>query len=325
MVRKRPFFSMIVLEKEWSYVSVWDKINVIYDSVISSNSSDWWPTIVASLFAFFGICLQLFVANKSEKNNEEFIKKQAGIRNDFEKSESDKRIKFEERIEKSKIDADLIATARIRWIQEVRGLAVQIIQDFKKIANINLSIKDFSDKEISHLVKSIDEMDVKLYSLMMFFGADSNKNDIPTDRCTVLPPDREDNDGCNYIVNNNLKHIIDLNQRKKNLYIRTYDLKLDIKRNFYININSEAEVIQKEMPEAPLRFFVDSLLEESVEEFEKYSISAKQFIELKSKLKDLDELIIKLNEDVNKTQENFINLIRDYLKVEWKNVTRKQK
>ena len=104
--------------------------------IISNSAESFWTSgnIIAIFVALISILGSIFVAWRSEKNSKEISKSN----NETQRKINDENLalkekwnietlQFQQKINQSNIDANLIATARIDWIQNVRKITAELI------------------------------------------------------------------------------------------------------------------------------------------------------------------------------------------------------
>ncbi|MEG0459654.1 MAG: hypothetical protein RR494_12635 [Vagococcus sp.] len=223
------------------------------------------------------------------------------------------------------IDADLIAKARIKWIQDVRFESINVITNLKNVSNIS------SSKKTDEMLESIYKVEKSLYRVLLFFGDDSENSQEMSGRVTLKK--RESNKNCNQIIVHNINNIIGIIQSKIQI-IEEKEKKSSIKSTLQAQkiyfMNEETEV---------------SIFLEDLEKYEKLGINMEAFSyidyddtreiiiekinkKISSIEKEESSLSLKINEnDLNimLITEEFTNMIRDYLKIEWKIITKERK
>lgn len=143
--------------------------------LISNSAESFWTSgnIIAIAVAIISILGSIFVAWRSEKNAREISKSN----NEIQKKINDKNIalqekwnhetlQFQEKINQANIDANLIASARIEWIQKVRNVSAELLSLYFSMLNS----KDAEKIQIA-FNNSIEKTEL----LVLYFGHEDNK------------------------------------------------------------------------------------------------------------------------------------------------------
>ncbi|MHC5248273.1 hypothetical protein [Enterococcus sp. LJL90] len=274
------------------------------------TKTDWWNsnfiTAILSLSGvIFSVGLTYLLNWRMSSRNERFQKELSLEHSSEQKRLEHERKEFEERMQKLQIDADLKASARIDWIQEVRKLTS------KFVTNLNGHIE--SDNGSWPKI----ENDKNLFTL--YFGPDSGpaidnlNTDIFVDKDQI-------------VVTQEAKRIMlnSFTNSKKNNYIVKY---IDVLFQFYKNPirNAKMKKIKElEYNRELLYRHGDFEYEEVFDEEEGQYITVVSDVILNDKLQETEDRLNRKIEHLGLIANNYVNdldffneIMRIYFKVEW--------
>lgn len=161
---------------------------------------DGWGAVIAAVIGVIGIVVQILISMKISENNKIHTNQQDYRQNEFIRIQNLENMKFQERIENNKIDADVIAKARLDWLQEVREIEIELVDQaniFVKSINtimdhhvrfLEFKMKNEIDKaqnELSRRNKYVDELNKSLMEckkqflfFKLFFGSNESNNEL---------------------------------------------------------------------------------------------------------------------------------------------------
>ncbi|MEG0256443.1 MULTISPECIES: hypothetical protein [Lactobacillales] len=272
--------------------------------------------IIAALAVVYNVWKTGKINTEINNNNNEFKEKIENNNKEIEKEMKISNQEFQEKLNKTNIDANITAKARIEWIRSVRIAASELITAY------NMSLIDYKNGSNEFLDKR-NKIQLKTNLLIMYFGNDSDygkggtkisynkenskifiKNEIKNKMLNL-----KSNEGKNDLIVdflNVLKETFDL-YIKKSPYMDQSDLQksenslmIDIGRN-------ENELIMDEdgkviTPQVQTRVY-DEEIKNKLEE------------ELSSIQKDLN--FLNIPNELSEELKFLINVLRIYLKIEW--------
>lgn len=152
----------ILIEKTINLVESLDKY---FDGLVNQSASTVeWSTLILAFIAALTSIISIYMNYKSVKKNRE----------------SNEKIAKEMQIEENKrteatIDANLTASARIEWIQNVRKATAELITAcYKYIRSETNSGKKEEEKEKKELQEKLDVVQEKINLLILYFGHDDD-------------------------------------------------------------------------------------------------------------------------------------------------------
>ena len=219
-----------------------------------------------------------------------------------------------------KIDADLVAGARIKWIQEVRKVSGIIIGDYKKVISFNLKEEKVVVDNVEEFINNVEIMESNLNSLLLFFGDDTKEQELNT---SLNFKDRKNNDGYNKNIISLIETSIHNIRYKQDNIKEKKELLTKIENNVYLNMEKEAE-IKVNGTSMPSDIYLENIFENSPEALSEYSQGLNELNEIYNELKKIDSNLKEANLSLEHLRENFTYWIRSYLKIEWKNVSKKK-
>lgn len=264
------------------------------DIFFNSNGDFIWASVAAIVAALSGIA-SFWFSYKSNKNTKEALENT--------KEATGKQLLMEQ----SKIDASIIATSRIDWIENVRTLAADIISYY-------YNLKLYENIEYKNKI----ELKRKSELLKLYFSSSDKiiPNDTIITEITKQLKEASTNDkkngyirqyidtlvsealSSNYVKNN--RSIISHENRIKQNYSTLYDLEEEIYDNVYNDQAGEdiQIVVDRQIP------------------------LNKEYLagEIWSEINFLKNNVKKLNENNKNVEELFVNfgeIISIYLKIEW--------
>lgn len=288
-----------------------ETIKVIGDSSNSFSTGDWTAIIVAIISAIVTMYVG-FKTNSTTKKisdtnrisqeniNAENNKFQADLNKnneEFQAKISKKNEELQREITQKNIDANLIANARIEWIQNVRSITASLIGT----CNTLLILSDKKAIEIEYH-NSIE----KCQLLSLYFGPE-NKNTNKTLKLDVLL-DKESNEHKNdWIV-----YLIELiHQRLSNYHF-------DVRNDRFEKLDELLSIAKENVFKSSTLRVVDSFYDDEGEE---HSISQQSSFEGDIKyLNDVKFEKDKAVEEISAIHRDLVllgNVIRIYLKIEW--------
>lgn len=167
---------------------------------------DWWNLWIPFLGTIFGILGNVFINYRQNKNSET-----------FKREMSTSQQQFQEKMVKQQIDADLKATARIQWIQEVRKYSALVI------TGLSASIEN----PLIHNPQGLMELKKNAELLMLYFSSKSSEQANESIAIVSSIP-RDEKSPDIMLLNKQMKDIL-YNQESnkgKNEYIKEYIKKL---------------------------------------------------------------------------------------------------
>lgn len=284
-----------------------------------------WVSIGVSIIALLGVMYSTHRTIKSNNSNSK------------DRLDSEKKMKYFE------IDQNIMASARIEWVQSVRNEAKEfIIMCYKTIELFNKT------KEIP---ETSEQMKRIMYNLILYFGPDSvtsKEDDIIFDKKKkridfknqskekLLDHNRENNDELNnwivsfiqsmsenindYITNNGYDEDID----QENLVIHSI-----YAENIAIIIQesgNDIDIYPEKIKEYEKNFNISSLVPYEYSE----DVNPSE-LELEQVLLDVQNIEIRKEEAIREKKEaldqrilDFVQVMRIYIKVEWKNISKKR-
>lgn len=274
--------------------------------LISNSSENFWTSgnIIAIVVALISILGSIFVAWRSEKNAQNISKSN----NEIQKKINDENIalqekwnsetlQFQEKINKANIDANLIASARIEWIQKVRNLSAELLSLYFSMLN---------SKDAEKIQTAFNHSIEKTELLVLYFGHEDNKE--KNEELDMLL-NKESNIGKNELI---VHFAITLSQ-KFNKY------------NTFIQDGGLGE-LQKSINKAQQEMYRNA---EMVKVGEYYHEEAEEMMDVEEpQYQDEDVLYVHRLEskkgdkvkEISELQNDLIflrNIIRTYLKIEW--------
>ncbi len=271
--------------------------------IISNSAESFWTSgnIIAIFVALISILGSIFVAWRSEKNSKEISKSN----NETQRKINDENLalkekwnietlQFQQKINQSNIDANLIATARIDWIQNVRKITAELI------TLINKCLTPLNKEVILEVTLQAKE---KIELLILYFGNESIENTESRilDKTT-------DNKGKNQEI---VKFLSLLSKKLTVNYEMVKNKKLDTLKKLQEQRLSEMQdyIIAWENNEVKddegnMHPSYEPIFKEDVDR--KYDKTQKEILELVKQSRDLENDAFILRET-----------IRLYLKIEW--------
>lgn len=274
--------------------------------LISNSAESFWTSgnIIAIVVALISILGSIFVAWRSEKNSKGISKSNNEIQkkiNDenlaLQEKWNSETLQFQEKINQANIDANLIATARIEWIQNVRNVTADLLTSY-------FSILNSADVEI--VQTNFNDSIKKTELLILYFGHE-NKSIGSDDKSLIL--NKESNDGKNELI---VSFLVLLSEKFREYYsdikkgdvIRLEEALMQAKNDMYkyatfVKIGESYNDFAEEMED----------IMEPIPQNEDFQYTASLEIRYKNKVKQLTEL-----------QRDLVllrNVIRTYLKIEW--------
>lgn len=231
--------------------------------------------IVVSIIAFAGVLISTiytsYTTRKISKDNEKQL--------------------YE--LNQKNIDANLVASARIEWIQKVRGTTAELIAQYFSIINT-------LDKEI--LTDAVLKANEKTQLLILYFGPEDKKKE------NIDLYNENDNSGKNIHI---VKFLNDLSNKTDTYY-----------KNVMIDKLIKLEDVRNRRLENLSEHVVDWEYEEVITDESEIFQSQIPILEdeYDSSINILDEEIKKIADLTNNIQQDLISLqtiIRIYLKLEW--------
>lgn len=301
-------------------------IELIKESSKGLSTGDW-TSIIVSVVALLGVIISTVVTVFSNK-------KIAKSRTTFEEEQNNKIEQFQKEMKYFEIDKNIMANARIEWIQSVRNESKDFIINF------------YSDMEHARTTKNgsypSEEFKKSMYNLIMYLGPDSLKikeNNIYFDivkkeicyrlnnQKDLVDYSRVNNDEINNLIVGLIKAL------NENLcdYMSTRgynDDTLRIKNLFdeYEQDLMELEDGNENMPNELFEMKYANRFSIDVDEFD--NIIYVPLTQIGSYLQDIqreEQEKKKKNKDnrdkIDKEILNFVEVMRTYLKIEWKNVS----
>lgn len=273
---------------------------------ISNSAESFWTSgdIIAIVVALISILGSIFVAWRSEKNSREISKSN----NEIQKKINDENIalqekwngetlQFQEKINQANIDANLIASARIEWIQKVRNLSAELLSLYFSMLN---------SKNAESIQTAFNHSIEKTELLILYFGHEDDN--VESEDLNILL-DKEKNNG-------------------KNELIASFTVSLSQKFNKYNTFIQEGGLVelQKSINSAQRDMYNNA---ETVKVGEYYHDEAEEMFDVEEQhyqaedVLHVEKLKEKKNDKVNEItnlQNDLIflrNIIRTYLKIEW--------
>lgn len=300
--------------------------------IVSDNSGALTTGDIASIgtsvVALLGVIISTIITVKSnKKNNIQRI--------DFEERQQSNNQDFEKKMQLIQIDKNIMANARIEWIQSVRQESKNFITEFYK--NMEQCKLDRKIQQPS------EEFRKSMYNLILYFGPDSSMNtehdikfDVTSKRiifkndksCILMKQDRRNNDG----LNNWIVGVITRLNESLASYMR-YNGYLDygiISKNLYLHSEYIEDQKSLDCGELTDRQFEAIYANKYTEEYDEYShlptyVSLNNMEQYLGKLQSAEKhKQFKNNAFSENTEKNiadFTKIIRIYLKVEWKNIS----
>lgn len=200
---------------------------------------------------------------------------------------------FNEKWNQKNIDATLVASARIEWVQNVRRTTAELIAQYFSIINT-------IDKEI--LTEAVLKANEKTELLILYFGPEDEKEE------NIDIYNEKDNSGKNRYIVDFLKELSD---------------NTDI---YYRNVMSDKLIKLEDIRRRRLKTLSEHVIDWEYEEVEtdEGELIQNQIPILEedysNSINRLDEEIEKLGKFTNDIQQDLVNLrdiMRTYLKLEW--------
>lgn len=274
--------------------------------LITNSAENFWTSgnIIAIVVALISILGSIFVAWRSEKNSKEISQSN----NEIQKKINDENIalqekwnsetlQFQQKINQANIDANLIASARIEWIQKVRNLSAELLSLYFSMLN-----SEETDKIQTAFNHSIEKTEL----LILYFGHE--EDNVQNENLEILL-NKESNTGKNELI---VSFAISLSQ-KFNIY------------NAFIQDGGLVE-LQKSIKKAQQEMYHNA---EMVKIGEYYHEEAEEMMDLEEPQYQTEDVLyvkrlkekrtVKITEITN-LQNDLIflrNIIRTYLKIEW--------
>lgn len=233
--------------------------------------------IVVAIIAFIGVLISTYTTNKTTKRINESNNK------------------LQEKWNQKNIDANLIASARIEWIQKVRNLSAELLSLYFSILNY-----EDADKIQVTFSNTIEKTEL----LILYFGHEDNVN---ADESCLL--NKETNAGKNEQI---VQFVISLSQKfnKHNAFVQDGGL----------------TKLQKSIKDARKEMYNNA---EMVKIGECYNEDADDMMDMEEPRYQTDDIIyvtkleareVDKKTEITNLQNDLIffrNIIRTYLKIEW--------
>lgn len=176
------------------FLSIEEKINAIYTFTTQSSIEGFftkYSAIIVALIAFIGVVAQLCISSKTNSRNQE----------------------FQREWEQKKINVDLIAKSRLKWIEEVRSIASDLISDFLEFQNLEII-----EYERLNILRKNAEL------LKLYFNSNGQNGEFVEDIKEIknLLKEEDSNKGKNIYIKKYIDHIIRLIPKGK------YSIKYEI-------------------------------------------------------------------------------------------------
>lgn len=201
------------------FLSIEEKINAIYTFTIQSSIEDFftkYSAIIVALIAFIGVVAQLCISSRTNSKNQD----------------------FQREWEQKKINVDLIAKSRLKWIEEVRSIASDLISDFLEFQN--LEIIEF--ERLNTLRKNAE-------LLKLYFNSNGQNSEFVEDieKIKNLLREEDSNKGKNIYIKKYIDHIIDSIPKGK--YSTEYEIiakqnQLEQLRGQIYNLEEDADYVE---------------------------------------------------------------------------------
>ena len=235
--------------------------------------------ILVAIIAFFGTIVATYFTNKTTKN----------ISKDNEE--------FQERMTQKSIDANLIANARIEWIQNVRNITAELLTSYFSILN---------STDIELIQTNFDSSIKKTELLILYFGHE-NKSLGNEDLSLVL--NKESNQGKNELIVN---FLVLLSEKFREYYS-------DIQKGEFKRLEEALRQAKNDMYKNATLVKIGESYNEFAEEVEDIMEPMPQEEDvqyastLEAEYKNKEKQITQLQQDLVLLR----NVIRTYLKIEW--------
>ena len=274
--------------------------------LISNSAEGFWTSgnIIAIVVALISILGSIFVAWRSEKNSQEISKSNNEIQkkiNDeniaLQEKGNSETLQFQEKINKANIDANLIASARIEWIQKVRNLSAELLSLYFSMLN---------SKDTEKIQTAFNHSIEKTELLVLYFGHEDDK--AKNEDLDILL-NKESNIGKNELI---VRFAISLSQKfnKYNVFIQDGGLS-ELEKS----INKAQQEMYHNVEMVKVGEYYHEEAEEMMDMEEPYYqtgdiLNVKR---LEEKKKDRVNEITNLQNDLIFLR----NIMRTYLKIEW--------
>ncbi len=274
--------------------------------------------IIAALAVVYNVWKTGKINTEINNNNNEFKEKIENNNKEIEKEMKISNQEFQEKLNKTNIDANITAKARIEWIQSVRIAASELITAY------NMSLIDYKNGSNEFLDKR-NKIQLKTNLLIMYFGNDSDYGKGGT----KISYNKE-----------NSKIFIKKEIKSKMLNLKSNEGKNDLIVDF-LNVLKETFDLYIEksphMDKSDLQKSENDLMKEisdNVDEFITEEDEYRNVIKSQVQTRAYDEKTGKiLEEELSSIQKNLdflnipnelreelkflINVLRIYLKIEW--------
>lgn len=235
--------------------------------------------IVVSIVSLIGVLVSTYWTNKTTKK--------------INKSNNE----IQEKWNQKNIDANLIASARIEWIQKVRNLSAELL---------SLYFLMFNSKEADKIQAAFNHSIEKTELLILYFGHEDNK--VKNEDMNILL-NKEDNKGKNELI---VSFVISLSQKfnKYNTFIQKGGF-TDLEKTI---IKAQQEMYQNvEMVKVGEYYHEEAETMMDMEELRYQVNDVDRVNRLETKKSDKLDEIRHLQDDLIFLR----NTIRTYLKIEW--------
>ncbi|MCK9479758.1 MAG: hypothetical protein M0R40_09735 [Firmicutes bacterium] len=274
--------------------------------VINNSSETFWNSgniiaIIVSVISIIGsiivVVLNNRASNKISEHNNNFQEKMNDENTKLQAEWHKENLGLQEQINKANIDANLIANARIEWIQKVRNLSAELLSLY--FSMLNPQEADKFQIDFNHSIE-------KTELLILYFGHEDDeiKN---ADMNTLL--NRENNKGKNELI---VSFLISLSQKlnKYNVFIQKGGL---------AELQKSINKAQQEMYHNVEMIKVGEYYHEEAEEMmdvEEPHYQTEDILNVNRLEKEKKDMV----NEITNLQNDLIflrNIIRTYLKIEW--------
>lgn len=251
-------------------------VEIVMRQASSLSAGDIIAIIVASI-SLIGVIVSTVMTNRTTKNIDDSNKQ------------------FQDKWNQKKIDASLIASARIEWIQKVRNTTA------KSIALYFQALNTVDKLDLLDIVIKAQE---KTELLILFFEHEENETaDQNVDLCCTA-----NNDGKNHLIVNFLSSL----SKKLNRYYE------NLKSDKLKDLKFVKDKRYSEMSEHVINYDY----EEYTDEYDITKINQTPILdeEYQESLNDIDkqiDVLVKISKDINSDLLMLRDIIRIYLKIEW--------
>ncbi len=178
--------------------------------IINNTSETFWTggniiAIIVAVISIIGSIIVVIISNDSTKKiNNANIKIQKKINDDNTKLQEQwhtENLQIQEKLNQANIDANLIANARIEWIQKVRNLTAELISIYFSILN---------SKDTDKIQVAFNQSIEKTELLVLYFGHEDDE--VKSEDLNILF-NKENNIGKNELI---VDFVISLSQKFNN-------------------------------------------------------------------------------------------------------------